>query len=70
MSDRIYAFTVILDAEYQEESADNIRNAIGMIKGVSDVTEHIADPSSYFAKQTAMIEIRKKMIDVLYPEEK
>ena len=69
MSNRIFAYSVILDNEYKDEDAECIISAIRMIKGVADVTEHTADPTLYFAKTNAMLDMRSKLMGVLYPKE-
>lgn len=68
MTDRIIAYTVILEKEIREDDAEPITEAISMIKGIAEVIPLVADASLYFAKATAQLELRNKIIPILYPE--
>lgn len=46
MTDRVDAFTIVLDKDVREDDVEFILNAIRMIKGVMSVEPHIADISS------------------------
>jgi hypothetical protein len=66
MSDRIYAYTVILDGIYKDEDAKLISDAIEMIKGVSVVTPQIATAETYFACDNARRNLGEKIISAVY----
>jgi len=69
MSDRIISYTVILDTDYKDEDAEEIEQAIRMIKGVSQVILKIANPDVYFAVNKAKLELREKLINILYDKD-
>lgn len=70
MTDRISHLTVVLDKEYRDDDVKAIVNAIRMVRGVSDVTEHVADGSSWAVEQRVRSELGDKLIAVLYPDHK
>ena len=49
MTDRINAFTVILDTDMRDDDAEVVLNAISMVKGVLRVEPHIADINAHVA---------------------
>ncbi len=61
MSDRIKGITVTLTPDIRDDDAEPILNAIRMIKGVVNVTPHIADADHHIAVCTARNEIRIKV---------
>jgi hypothetical protein len=65
MSDRIKGFTVTLDKDYKDEDAEIIATAIGMIKGVMQVTSSVVDPGDYMNRGRIQMELRQKLYDVL-----
>jgi len=65
MTDRFGALTVVLDGAIREDDAEYIMDAIGMIKGVVEVRPVVADPTAYWAKATALRELKEKLWDVL-----
>jgi cell division protein FtsX len=65
MSDRIIAYTVLLERPIKDEDAEEIRAAISMIRGVLEVREHVQDVNTLFAQETARHELIKKLWDVL-----
>jgi hypothetical protein len=65
MSDRIFAFTVSLDYSFKDEDAAEIAKAIGMIKGVADVTPLVANPDLYYAKESARRELTNLLFQAL-----
>ena len=67
MSDRIIAYTVVLDKDYKDEDAKYIKQALEMIKGVSAVEEKIADPDYYFAVHRARSELVTQIREILKP---
>ena len=70
MTDRIKGFVVTLDKDVCEDDAEGIVNAISHVRGVSDVSEMVADPDHYIAVARARQELQEKMIEILWPKEK
>jgi hypothetical protein len=70
MTDRYYALTVILERDIKEGDAEPILNAIKMIKGVRAVKGNIADPSTWMAEERARFDLEKKLLEVVFSEEK
>lgn len=68
MTDRIKGLTITLESNIRDDDAINIVNAIMMIKGVLDVTQHISDANHIFAVETAKCEMRKQFQNILYPQ--
>jgi len=68
MTDRIFAYTVLLESLIREDDAEEIENAIGMIKGIAEVVPQVANPGAYFAAAMVRREIGSKLLDILYPE--
>jgi hypothetical protein len=68
VTDRIFAYTVILEREIRADDAEAIENAIRMVKGVAEVTPQVANASDYFAVETARRELGQKIWEVLYPK--
>lgn len=69
MSDRVYTFTVTLDAAYRDEDVESIKTALAMVKGVADVVPLVADPQLYFACKKAQSDLGEKILNVIYPKE-
>lgn len=65
MNDRFMAYMVILDANYREDDAENIKQAISMIKGVHTVSPIVATPETYIAQERAKTDLLKKLFEVL-----
>jgi hypothetical protein len=70
MTNRISHLTVALDKEYRDDDVKAIVSAILMVRGVVDVTEHVADGSSWAVEQRVRSELGDRLIDVLYPDRK
>jgi len=68
MTDTIYALTVVLEKDIRDDDIEAITNAIRMLRGVLDVTNHISDPSTYVAEARARRELGDKLWEVLYPQ--
>lgn len=64
MSDRTYAFTVILEREIGEEQTESTLNAIKALKFVLDVKPLTSSSELMFAEMTAKHEIRKKLYEI------
>ena len=65
MTDRVYAYTVILQEPIREDEVKEITGAIEMIKGVQSVTPLVASPEVYFALENARRELIAKIWKVL-----
>lgn len=61
MTDRHFAYTVILQAPIREDDAEAIKQAIFMIKGVAEVIPQVADAEVYFAIETARRQLEDKI---------
>lgn len=70
MTDRYYALTVILEKDMRDDDAENIIEAIKMIKGVLKVKPSIANPDTWMAEERARRELGEKLWAVLYPKER
>jgi hypothetical protein len=68
MTDRYFAYTVILEHPTRSDDAEQIEQAIRMVRGVADVVPQIADSNTYFATETARRELGQKLWEVLYPK--
>lgn len=67
MTDRYHALTVVLDADYRSDDAEQIINAIRQIRGVLSVEPHVTTSSDYAARARVCGEISKKLWQVLHP---
>lgn len=67
MTDRIQAFTVVLEKDYRDDDVEGIRNALLRIKGVLSVEPHVTQVGDYVARLRAHEELAEKLRDVLKP---
>lgn len=68
MSDRTVHLTVVLDKDYRiEDDAQEIINAIRMVRGVLSVEANVTDPQTFVAAELARTKLVKELWDVLYP---
>ncbi len=65
MTDRIHAFTVVLDKDIREDDVEIVTNAIRMIRHVIDVREHVADLDSHVAAMRVRSELYPKILELL-----
>ena len=65
MTDRYYALTVVLDHDIRDDDAEPLIAAIKMIKGVAQVTPHVANLEIHFAQTRARQELVDKLWEVL-----
>jgi hypothetical protein len=65
MTDRYVALTVTLDHEIREEDAEPILDAIRMIKGVAGVRPVVADANTHWARENAVIILRRKLYEFI-----
>lgn len=68
MTDRINAFTVVLDRDIREDDVAAIQNALQMVRGVRSVSPHVADLQSHIAYERAYSAIYAKVFDALAPD--
>lgn len=69
MTDRYHSLTVVLEKDIRSDDAEAIIEAIKMIRGVLDVTPHVADATSWMAQTRVRRELGEKIWDILYPKE-
>lgn len=69
MTDRYHSLTVVLEEDVRSDDAEAIIEAIKMIRGVLDVTPHIADTASWMAQTRVRRELGEKLMSILYPKE-
>jgi hypothetical protein len=65
MTDRYFALTVTLADLIRQDDAEAIVQAIKMIKGVQDVVPQVADAETYWAHESARLELKSWLLDVL-----
>lgn len=61
MTDRLHALTVVLDAPIRDDDAQPLIDAIKQMKGVLDVTGHVANIDTYAAEGRARHEIYMRL---------
>ncbi len=66
MTDRIHSLTVVLSQNTRDDDAQLLIDAILMLRGVQNVSTHVADPTSFMAEIRAKHELGQKILDVLY----
>jgi len=69
MTDRFYALTVILEKDIREDDAEQIINAIRMIKYVLDVKGIVSDPVTYMAQARERRDIGERLFKILHMRE-
>ena len=65
MTDRYCALTVVLDETIRKDDAQKVLAAIRMVKGVVEVRPVVASPEAYWARATALRELKAKLWDIL-----
>ena len=65
MTDRVKAFTVVLDDDYRIDDVEALQNAIAMMKGVLKVTPVITDGSDYVNRVRIHHELVAKIWEIL-----
>ncbi|SAK98462.1 hypothetical protein AWB80_07526 [Caballeronia pedi] len=68
MTDRIHSLTVVLDENMRADDAEQLINAIRMMRGVADVAGNIAEHSHYVAETRVRRDLSQKLWAVLHPE--
>jgi len=70
VTDRANGFVVALEADMRVDDAEAIANAIRQLRGVIAVKPMVTDGGTCAAVEQARAELRKGLIDVLWPKEK
>jgi hypothetical protein len=65
MSDRTNTLTVVLEHQMRTDDAEQIIEAIRMVKGVLNVEANVSDSMEYMATEQAKHDLRKKIFEVL-----
>lgn len=65
MSERVCGFVVVLEGDLGPDEADQVRSAIGMVRGVAQVDGQVADVGHHLAVMQARAELRSKLWAVL-----
>jgi hypothetical protein len=68
MTDKYYALTVVLEKDIRKDDAEQIINAIRMIKYVLDVKGNVSNPDTWMAESRARRELGDKLFNVIYPK--
>ena len=61
MSDHTIVLTVVLDQNYRVDDAQNIMDAIKMIKGILSVKANVANIEAYLAYTRARMDLEKRL---------
>lgn len=69
MTDRIKGFTVVLDGDYRDDDAEDIRTALEMVKGVLSATPSVRTPEDWMNRERVRHEMGEKLWDALRPKE-
>lgn len=62
MTDRIAAFTVVLDRDIREDDVEPLLTAIRLLRGVLTVEPHVASLDMQIAHARAKAELRSAML--------
>ncbi len=65
MTDRVRHLTVILDRDIREDDVQPVMAAVSMIQGVANVAAGKLGVGDYLARETARLELRRKIYDAL-----
>lgn len=65
MANKIKGFTVVLDKDYSSEYAEEIKNAIEMLRGVAHVETSVASSDDYIVETRTKIKISEDLIEFL-----
>jgi hypothetical protein len=68
MTDRLKGFTVVLTTDIREDDAEEIAQAIRMIKGVLEVQPVTANSGDWMNRQRVRSELGSKIMAVLREE--
>jgi hypothetical protein len=70
MTDRINAYTVVLDRDVREDDAEDIATALRMVRGVLSVTPNVAKLGDYIAIERAKNTLRERLFAVVAESDK
>lgn len=70
MTDRFKGVVVTFEKDIREDEAENLINAILMLKGVTDVSSSVVNVDDHLARERVRAELGKALLEVLYPEMK
>lgn len=65
MTDRYFALTVTLERDTRDDDCEPIINAIRMVRGVADVTPHVADLQLHAAEDRAKRDLEARLLAAL-----
>ena len=65
MTDRFNYLTVALEKDTRDDDAEQILNAIRMIKGVASVKGNVKSQGDWMAEQRIRIEVRDRLFDII-----
>lgn len=65
MSDRIQAFTVVLDKDIRDDDAESTLQALSMVKGVAAVFPVIAEAGDMIQRMRVRHEIRMRIYQAI-----
>lgn len=65
MTDRVNSFVVILENDIREDDAQEIKSALGMVKGVIRVEENVATVGDLISAHRVKQELSEKLFRVL-----
>ncbi len=65
MTNRVKALIVILDNDYRDDDADEIVNAIEVLKGVLNIKKHIFTSDDVINRERIKYEIRNQIGEIL-----
>lgn len=65
MTDRYNALTVVLDRDIREDDAEQLINAIRMLRGVLTVDPHVANIGDHVASMRVKRELTEKLYNVM-----
>jgi hypothetical protein len=66
MTDRVNAFTVVLDKDFRLDDAQPILTALRMVRHVISVEAHVAGVTDHIATERARHELGQRVLDALY----
>ena len=67
MTDRVNALVVALTHDHRTDDVEALITAIKQLRGVINVSPHVADISDYVAQSRVRQEIGSKLIELIYP---
>lgn len=65
MTDRINAFTVVLDHDIRDDDVEPLLTAIRMLRGVLSVTPHVADHTAHVVRERVNHEWINKLYNLI-----